>query len=47
MAPGDLLEVAADCPTFEADVRKWCARMRRSLLAITRDGAHQIATIQF
>ena len=27
--PGDLLEVAADCPTFEDDVRRWCERSAR------------------
>ena len=24
MKPGDVLEVIADCPTFEKDVRDWC-----------------------
>jgi len=34
--PGDLLEVVADCPSFEADVRSWCA-MYRKVLALIRD----------
>ena len=34
--PGDLLEVGADCPSFEADVRSWCS-MYRKVLALIRD----------
>jgi|APDOM4702015159_1054818.scaffolds.fasta_scaffold99452_2 TusA-related sulfurtransferase len=30
--PGDILEVLADCPTFEADVKAWCAAMHKVLL---------------
>jgi TusA-related sulfurtransferase len=47
MQPGDLLEVKADCATFEDDVRKWCERMNKTLLAITRDGEVITAQIQF
>ncbi len=32
MKPGDILEAVADCPTFEADVRGWCQRSRKTLL---------------
>jgi TusA-related sulfurtransferase len=28
----DILEVIADCPTFESDVRSWCLRMNKNLL---------------
>ena len=35
---GDVLEVSADCPTFEKDVRVWCERMKRVLLWIKDDG---------
>jgi len=28
----DILEVLADCPTFEADVKAWCAAMHKVLL---------------
>ena len=41
--PGDVLEVSGDCPTFEADVRKWCDRMRRTLLAVNQEGNVKIA----
>jgi tRNA 2-thiouridine synthesizing protein A len=45
-SPGDLLEVKADCPTFEEDVRKWAERTGRTVLAITRDGDVMTAQIQ-
>lgn len=47
LQPGDVLEVSGDCPTFEADVRKWCERMKRTLLAVTQEGDAKIAQIQF
>jgi tRNA 2-thiouridine synthesizing protein A len=31
---GALLEIAGDCPTFEADVRTWCARQGKTILAV-------------
>jgi tRNA 2-thiouridine synthesizing protein A len=45
-APGDVLEVTADCPTFEDDVRRWATRVGRTLLAITRNGDALVAQIQ-
>jgi len=45
-APGDILEVTADCPTFEEDVTKWCGRSGKTLLAITRNGDIMVAQIQ-
>ena len=44
---GDVLEVSADCSTFEADVNKWCERMNKTLLAVMRDGDVVTAQIQF
>ena len=44
---GDILEVVADCPTFEDDVRKWCERMKKTLLAVNRQGNAITAQIQF
>lgn len=35
---GDLLEVAADCPTFEKDVRQWCDRTKKTLMWIRDEG---------
>ena len=45
-APGDVLQVTADCATFEDDVRKWTTRTGKTLLAITRDGSATVAQIQ-
>ena len=38
MAKGDMLEVIADCPTFESDMRSWCQRTQKSLLAVRPEG---------
>jgi len=35
---GDLLEVIADCPTFEKDVRLWCERVKKALMWIRDEG---------
>ena len=37
MFNGDILEVVADCPTFEKDVRLWCARVEKTLLWIREE----------
>jgi tRNA 2-thiouridine synthesizing protein A len=47
MAAGDVLEVSADCATFEDDVRKWCLRMNKTCLAVNRTGDIVVAQIQF
>lgn len=47
MNAGDILEVLGDCPTFEEDVRKWCERMKKTLLAVTVEGDAQKIQIQF
>jgi tRNA 2-thiouridine synthesizing protein A len=47
MAKGDTLEVLGDCPTFEEDIRKWCDRMKKTLLAVTQDGDAKTVQIQF
>jgi tRNA 2-thiouridine synthesizing protein A len=47
MKPGDVLAVEADCPTFEDDVRKWCQRMKKTLLAVNVQGTAKRALIQF
>ena len=36
--PGDILEVVADCQTFEADVRDWCTRSKKVLLWVRDEG---------
>lgn len=47
LASGDVLEVKADCDTFEADVRKWCERMGKVLLLVTTNDDVTTAQIQF
>ena len=37
--PGELIEILADCPTFENDLRAWCEKTKRSLLWIRDEGA--------
>ncbi len=38
MALGDVLEVVADCATFENDVRNWCRRTGFALLDMRHEG---------
>jgi tRNA 2-thiouridine synthesizing protein A len=51
MAPtipgGDILEVTGNCPTFEKDVRKWCERESKTLLAVNTNGEEVLVRIQF
>ncbi len=47
MKAGDILVVEADCPTFEEDVRKWCDRMKKTLLAVNTKGNAKVIRIQF
>ncbi|MFH1540065.1 MAG: sulfurtransferase TusA family protein [bacterium] len=47
MKPGDIMEVTADCPTFEKDVRAWCDRMKKVLLWVRDEGGKKRAQIQF
>jgi tRNA 2-thiouridine synthesizing protein A len=39
MKPGEILEVVADCPSFEADVRKFCETSKKALLFVKAEGA--------
>lgn len=47
MKPGDVLEVIADCATFEKDVRDWCSRARKTLLWVRDEGTAKKVQIQF
>jgi tRNA 2-thiouridine synthesizing protein A len=47
MKPGDVLEVVADCSTFEKDVRDWCARSKKILLWFKEEGTAKRCQIQF
>ena len=35
---GDVLEVLADCPSFEKDVKDWCARTKKVLVFMRDEG---------
>lgn len=47
MKRGDVLEVTADCPTFEKDLRDWCKRSKKILLWFKDNGGSQTCQIQF
>lgn len=47
MQPGDVLEATADCPTFEKDVRDWCARSKKLLVWVKEEGGAKKVRIQF
>ena len=47
MKPGDVLDVIADCATFEQDIRDWCTRSKKILLWIRTEGNAKRAQIQF
>ena len=38
MVAGDILEIVADCPTFEKDARAWCERLKKVLLSVKDEG---------
>jgi tRNA 2-thiouridine synthesizing protein A len=39
MAAGQVLEMLADDPASDADMRSWAKRTENELLAVTKDGA--------
>ena len=47
MKPGDVLEVVADCPTFENDIKDWCTRSKKVLLWMKVEGGAKRCQIQF
>lgn len=46
MQKGETLEVIADCPSFEDDVKRWCERLKKTLLWIRDEGAFKRCQIQ-
>lgn len=44
---GDILQVIADCPTFENDVRLWCKRLNKQLLFMRSVNGKKECQIQF
>jgi len=48
MKAGDVLEVTADCPSFEQDVRSWCIRSKKVLQWIRDEGnGSKVCRVQF
>ncbi|MBI4691499.1 MAG: sulfurtransferase TusA family protein [Nitrospirae bacterium] len=47
MKQGDVLEVIADCPTFDKDIRDWCTRSKKVLLWIRDEAGAKRCQIQF
>ncbi len=47
MQAGDTLKVSGNCPTFEADCRKWAERMKKTVLSVEPHGDGLLITIQF
>lgn len=43
---GDILEVVADCPSFEKDVKKVCDAWKKTLIKFFNQGQLQTATIK-
>ena len=41
LMPGDILDVTADCPSFEVDVRTWCRRLKKALLYVKQEGEYR------
>ena len=46
LSKGDIIEVVADCSTFEADVRQWCQRTKKALLWMRNEGAAKRCQVQ-
>ena len=48
IAPGTTLEVLADCPQFPSDIKKWCDKQGKVLIACNDLGGGKFrAQVQF
>jgi tRNA 2-thiouridine synthesizing protein A len=43
---GTIMEVIADCPTFEKDMRSWCERKKIAFLGVREEGAAKVIQVQ-
>jgi tRNA 2-thiouridine synthesizing protein A len=41
MESGDILEVVADCESFEKDVRRFCERLHQEIISVKDEGNHK------
>jgi len=46
-AVGSLVEITGDCPTFEADVRRFCTRRGKTILAVRGTAPRLTIQIRF
>ena len=46
LTPGATLEVSADDPAFEADVKAWCQKMKHPLKSVQNRGGTFVAVIE-
>lgn len=46
LAPGDIVDITSDCPTFEENIRAWCQSFRKVLISCRDEGPLKIARIQ-
>ncbi len=46
MSPGTMLEVQADCLSFQNDMTKWCQKTGKVLISVVDKGGFKAATIQ-
>ena len=46
LSPGDTLEVTAEDPAFDADVRAWCKQMGQRLLSLSKQGTESVAILE-
>ena len=47
MKAGDIIEIIADCATFENDVKDWCQRSKKMLMWVKEEAGAKKAQIQF
>ncbi len=48
VAKGDVVEITADCASFEEDMRGWCSRNKKVLLVMKDQGnGNKVCQIQF
>ncbi len=46
MNKGDVLEVQADCETFEEDLKSWSLRSKKTVLWVRDEGDHKRCQVQ-
>jgi len=47
LQPGDEIEIVADCPTFEGDLKEFCKQNKKVLVEAKRDGKVTKAKVRY